>query len=1182
MKAICQRLLTFALLFFTTGVLAQDYNVSGVVVNDKGDPLKGATVFIGGSERVMPTDENGRFSFGHIPPGSFQLSVQMIGFAPEIRNIIVKNAAIMVAIKLQSKPVSLAVVNIGKKGAWARNFEIFKRVFLGQSANARQCIIVNPQVVDFSTRKGLLEAEADDFLIIENKRLGYRVRYLLQDFSYNYDEGVVLYHGDCSFEELDGTTEQKSLWAQNRLKTYQGSFMHFLRSVSANNTLENGFIVRPLYGYGRLRVDSSVVDPYKVVIKNRQVKFDSLITAIDSNFISFRFKKLYIIYDPKKAATFGANVSDNIRTKVIDNDASLLRLAANEAIIDKKGSTDYRDFFIQGYWTNARVGDQLPVEYKPPVPDIPHRNVPVNPVLMSLQKWVDSIPQEKTYLHMDKPYYASGDTIWFKGYLTSGSRHQLSHISGSAYIDLINEENQAVKTLELPVDSGTLAGNLILGDDIKAGSYRIRAYTQWMRNAGEDYFFEKTFTIGDPKTFKENADSKPSLQQTDIQFFPESGSLVNGITSKVGFKAVGPDGLGTPISGTVTDNTNKPVAQISTLHAGMGNFLLKPLTGKTYTANIKFTDGATKSVPLPTVSNSGYVLSVYQPTKDSILVRIQASAIYQQSTINLVVHSSGEIVFSSPIEISEPMTSVWLDKGSFPSGIAQFTIFSKDYAPLNERIAFIKNTDHMALTIKTEKPVYKGREHVQLQLNAKEGDGVPVAANFSVAVTDENKTPVDESSERTIFSNILLSADLKGYIEKPNYYFSADTDEVNNALDNLMLTQGYRRFEWRLLDSIVNAKPIFKPEGLGRTFEGTVTDLQHKPLPNAAVMLVSINARISKATTTDAYGRFKFSNVIFPDSAKFAVQARGAQNSDKAIINVDSLPSVLINHRPGLADITIIKADLQKAEQDGVIPQLKGQHVLKQVEIKAAKNTPTKGVVPQGMYSLPDEESADKVITIPDPENYLTLEMFLQARLAGIRIGQDGHQFKVLVDTRSLTTTVPTDEDLNKMPPTAETPEIGLIVNGQHIISHSAIDEILEGSISPKDVAKIEVVKNNQALRNFLRVGGRPAPAGYLLILTKPATMRKQYLPNVANISPKGFNSVRQFYSPRYDKPTDITKPDTRTTIYWNPYVNTDATTGNATLYFYNADGPGNYRVVIEGINAAGELGRQVYHYKVE
>jgi len=1169
MKNICQ------LLFFTIFLLASDrvfaqegYTVSGVVINEKGEPQKDATVFIGGSERVMPTDENGRFNFTSILSGTYQLSVQLLGYAPLTRNVIVKNSPVKVDMQLQQKTIKLEQVNIGKKNASEKNLKVFKEKFLGQSANAKQCVILNPEIINFSTKKGQLFADADNFLIIENKRLGYRLHYLLNGFSYTHTEGTVSYHGECSFEELDGNVKQKKQWAKNRLEAYQGSFMHFLRSVYANNTLENGFITKPVDGYATLKYDTTTIRlPDRVIIGDRPVMFDSLITAIDSNFMSFKFRQqLYVIYNPKIAARFKANKSDLQQSITVDQKGSVLRLATDQSIIDKKGSyTDYRDFFIHGYWATARVGDQLPVEYKPPVAEIPSRVIATNPLLISLQKWTDSIPQEKAYLHLDKPYYVPGDTIWFKGYLTSGSRHQLSPISGAVYVDLINEQNQPVKTLKLPVDSGTVAGDLILDDYVKAGSYRIRAYTQWMRNAGEDYFFDRTFTIGNPlHSEKEKKHPKPLLQQPDVQFFPEGGNLVNNITSRVGFKAVGSNGLGVVIGGSVTDNENIEVARLNTLHAGMGNFLLKPLPGKTYTAHIKFADSTTKNIALPMALNEGYVLNVYQPNKDSILVRIQASATLQHSTVNLIAHSSGEVIFTSQVAINDVMTSLWIDKKSFPSGIAQFTIFDTKNEPLNERIAFIKNNDYMQLAIKTNKALYKSKEHVQLELDAKGSEGTPVAANFSIAVIDESTVPVDESAESPIFSNILLTSDLKGYIEKPNYYFTADSDKINKALDNLMLTQGYRRFEWKLLDSVVKAKPIFKAEGLTTTISGLVTDLQHRALPNANVLLVSTNARINKATTADANGRFRFDKLSFPDSAKFAVQARAAKNSDHAIIILDSIPKIKITAKQNLADINIIKANLQKAEDNGTPIKLTG-HILKQVNIKATRIDNDPNISLQGPVKLPDEESADKIITVPENEPALTLAAFLQATVPGVAVVVDDHGLTGLVELKPSV-----NSGLN-----STTHDIlGIVLDGRSISTKEEKSDILTLEVLPQDVEKILVVRTNLAMVNLF---GKA-----IFIITKSPAARKQYNPSIANISPKGYNKVRQFYSPHYNRPdSEGNKPDLRTTIYWNPYVNTDAM-GKASLDFFNADGPGTYRVVIEGINATGELGRQVYTYTVE
>ncbi|WP_449439483.1 hypothetical protein [Pedobacter steynii] len=122
---------------------------------------------------------------------------------------------------------------------------------------------------------------------------------------------------------------------------------------------------------------------------------------------------------------------------------------------------------------------------------------PIEKLLTSLQSWVEYNSQEKVYLHTDKPYYVVGDTIWFKAYVTIGVKHQLSALSGALYIDLINEGDSIAQALKLPLMAGMAKGSIVLSDTVlREGNYRIRAYTQWMRNAGSEYFYDSTFSIG--------------------------------------------------------------------------------------------------------------------------------------------------------------------------------------------------------------------------------------------------------------------------------------------------------------------------------------------------------------------------------------------------------------------------------------------------------------------------------------------------------------------------------------------------------------------------------------------------------------------------------------------------------------------------------------------------------------
>ncbi|MES2807936.1 MAG: carboxypeptidase regulatory-like domain-containing protein [Bacteroidota bacterium] len=1203
MRSFRQLLLFVVLLSLSTVAFAQDdYTVSGVVTNEKGEPVKSATVFIGGSQRVTPTDEGGRFIFSKLPQGTFKLSVQMLGYAPLIQNVNVKDASVKVDLKLSPKAITLAEVKVGNNKAWEENFNIFKTQFLGNTANGKQCIIVNPGALNFSTKKGVLYADADEFLVIENKRLGYRIKYMLKYFSYDKAQRLELHDGEFTFEELEGTFQMQDLWAKTRLQTYQGSFRHFLRSVYANNVAENGFLARPLYGYRRVNVESQMatanafslmsIDPSRVTIKDSPIKFDSLISAIDTTFTSFKFRQMLVTYDPKKAIKFAAKkpATDN-SSMSLSSSESILVLSNEQAVIDSRGSyVDYKSFFITGKWGTLRVGDQLPFEYKPPMPEIPRRDVPTNQLLASLHKWTDSLPQEKVYLHMDKPYYAQGDTIWFKGYLTNGADHQLTQQSGAAYVELVDDKAQLIKRLKLQVNQGTIAGDLVLVDSVKAGNYRVRAYTQWMRNAGEEYFFDKTITVGDPlddknKPVPENVVAATNPQQTDIQFFPESGSLITGVPSRIAFKATGTDGLGVPVGGYVTDNDNKQVAQIFTRHAGMGNFVLTPGRGRTYTATIKFADSTTKSLPLPVASREGYVLSVYQTSRDSVLVRIHASDLLQPSNINLIAHSSGRVIFSSPITIKGPVTNVWLNKTLFPSGVAQFTIFNTKNQPLIERIAFIKNPDQMQLVVNADSSIYNRRGRVQLKLNAKDSEGAAIGANFSVAVIDENKVPVDETAESTIFSHLLLTSDIKGYVERPNYYFTTDTSEMNRALDNLMLTQGYRRFEWKNLESTLNTAPVFAAEAKGSTISGKVTNLQGKLLEGASVSLLSLNARINKSTSTDADGRFKFENLVFADSARFAVASKIPESTNGTIITIDTIPNIEISQKQNLAEVQLIENKLQQVANEGKPAKLTGLHDLKEVKIKAIKvvDNENRYAMQQGPLTQRDA-SVDKVIRIQNPEQFQDIGTFLLAGIPGVTMETGPTGVTQLVDMRrmpSLNVTTSKDDASR---------DIAVLVNG---MSNYDIDDIMNGRVFlPVDVDRIQVIRTSLPAKERMRgapaaprnPGERPntGSAGFVNIILKHPSQRKQYNPHIANIMPKGFNLTREFYSPKYDRPqVNARIPDLRTTIYWNPYVNTD-TNGEVKFDFYNGDGAGTYRVVVEGINAEGELGRQVFRYKVE
>jgi hypothetical protein len=767
----------------------------------------------------------------------------------------------------------------------------------------------------------------------------------------------------------------------------------------------------------------------------------------------------------------------------------------------------------------------------------------------------------------------------------------LSKLSGALHVELIDEKDSLLHSLKLPLTAGMAMGDFTLGDEYRAGNFRIRAYTQWMRNAGEEYFYDHTFAVGDPLNVAGQEDNKDkdrqekkaksqrtdllpdSLSKSDVQFFPEGGNLLYGINSRIGFKAVGANGRGIAVKGTVVDHTGEEITSFESLHAGMGVFNIRPQAGKRYSAKLTFADGSANTVALPGVADQGYVLSVYQPNKDSILVRIKATPGQFQTprSVSLVAQSGGETVFASKVEILKVMNSIWIPKREFPTGIAQFTVFDGGSEPVNERIAFIKSDDGMELHVSSAKKTYKSREKVTIDLESLNRFGDAVPGNFSVSVVDESKVPFEEANESTMLSNLLLSSDIKGYIEQPSYYFTNDTYEVNKALDNLMLTQGYRRFAWKeILSTTAANRPLYKAESLGTEISGRVLSLSGTPVVNGTVTVMSLTPGFLEQTKTDADGRFKYAPIMLADSLRFAVQAVTDKKSKKVEVILDSIPGQVIGRNWNITDFNANIAESTKVylenskKQDELLVRTGRQsraNRLKEVRITARKLAKSE-MTSQGIFQLP-EDHADFTYKMKD-ENCANLGICLQGRLGSV-------SFRPYPEEKP--------EVLN-MPIFRNAP-MQVFLDGNRLNTFLEIAQLFDqNSVDPKDIIKIDVVTVNMALMQTFSMPGKLGSPGLFIYTRKKRAPR--YNPNVVNIKPKGFNKTREFYSPRYDRP-DVSHqlPDLRATIYWNPKIKTFAN-GRASFSFFNADDPGTYKVTVEGINAAGELARLVYRYEVE
>ncbi|MCC8425184.1 TonB-dependent receptor plug domain-containing protein [Mucilaginibacter sp. UR6-11] len=785
-------------------------------------------------------------------------------------------------------------------------------------------------------------------------------------------------------------------------------------------------------------------------------------------------------------------------------------------------------------------------------------------IVGQLDKWATIYPTEKVYLQLDKPYYSAGDNIWFKAYVTLNNRHRLSALSKVLNVDLIDTHDSVKRRIKLAINNGVAWGDFTLPDTLIAGNYHIRAYTNWMRNAGPDYYFDKTIAVGNAAMLalqKNKSAAKTGNGGPDIRFFPESGNLVNGLRSKVAIKAVSPTGLGVDITGSVIDNENNVVSNFTTRHLGMGIFALTPQAGKTYRALITYLNGKKQTVNLPRAISSGYVLTINTLDSANISVKVAASANMTNSgQFYIVAQSGGEALYIANNKTVGNTFMVNVPAAKFPSGIVQFTLFSATGEPLSERLAFVRHQNDLLNLHINANPVSTVREKYKIDLDAQ-NNGKPAEGNFSVAVLDESKVSARQTDETTILAHLLLTSDLRGYIENPAYYFENANETTRADLDVLMLTQGYRRFEWKPLLAGAIKAPLYQAED-DIEISGMVTTPGKKPMPNAKVFLFSrTNGFFFRDTVANEQGRFVFKNLTLTDSTRFVLQARTPKNGTYAEIFLDEKEVAEPNGRqtsyndynqPDL--LNYVKYSKELTDQE--IKYGVGNHtiLLKQVNVRAKLQKP----VLSYSSNISGAGNADQVLTNDMLYKYGPgdLEMFLQTRVNGIYF-VDGYPY-------------------SRRGQGVDSGKMLVLING--VESYNGVADLMTG-----DVGSVEILKG----ANHSALFGPRAMNGIMIINLKTGidamnNLSKNSSPDVARFISKGYYAAREFYSPQYDDPkTNKTLADLRTTIYWNPNVSTDSN-GHASFEYYNAGTPGTYRVIVEGIDANGHLGHEVYRYKVQ
>ncbi|WP_462254842.1 hypothetical protein [Ferruginibacter sp.] len=760
----------------------------------------------------------------------------------------------------------------------------------------------------------------------------------------------------------------------------------------------------------------------------------------------------------------------------------------------------------------------------------------------------EKYPQEKIYLHLDKSYYNAGETIWFKAYLAADNL--IKPLSKTVYAELIDDKGFILQKKIMPVYASGAASNFDLPDTINSPKLYIRAYTSWMLNFDSTLLYVKPVQI-----ISSSAAAKklPSPVVTySLTLFPEGGDMVEDIGCRIAFKATDQEGIPFFVSGNIVNESGKKINSFTAAHDGMGFFLIMPVAGEKYKAIWKDKKGVQHETALPEAKKQSVSLSISNTTDTMryTLKRPQnADEVFTAYTV--VAQMQHQMMYSAKInmknrtEVTAPIATE-----SFGDGVLQLTVFNAAQIPVAERLVFINHNNYYFATDlhAVEKNITK-HGHNALQIDV----GDTLLSNLSIAVTDAGINPITENEEN-IFSNLLVTSDLKGYVYNPAYYFSNDADSVKQHLDLVMMTNGWRRFKWENLLAKQWPKLNFPVDNYislrGNIYGLSKTQLAGKDL-TALIKTKNKNSEFLSIPIT-ADGQFRITGMYLFDTAKLYYQI----NNDKDKKLTSSASFKFVNEIAAAASPSSnllsslyfnLKRDSSYLQKNAKLAALQ-RSFLESNKTKTLDAVRVVGKTKSLKQKLEEEYTSGffaggdgytfAVDDDPFAKTAISILDYLRGKVAGLQIGSDGQS----ATWRGSSTSIFLDENNT--------------------------DISLLQSIPMSNVALIKVFRPP-----FFGASGGGAGGAIAIYTKKGADNSAVKGLDFTNIY--GYSAIKEFYMPDYEKTTTPDLPDYRSTLYWSPFLIFDKKTRRIKIPFYNSDNCKKIRVVIEGINQFGQLTRE-------
>lgn len=620
----------------------------------------------------------------------------------------------------------------------------------------------------------------------------------------------------------------------------------------------------------------------------------------------------------------------------------------------------------------------------------------------------------------------------------------------------------------------------------------------------------------------------------DVKFFPEGGALLSIPHQNVAFKVQGADGFSKEVEGFLFNSKGDTLTNFRSEHNGMGIFTMNPVDNETYYVTARTNDSITKRFDLPAIEPKGISIAMSH-YKQEIRYEIQKTETTEwPQKLFLLAHTRGKLAILQPI--NPERTFGKMNDSLFTEGITHFMLIDQQGNALSERLVFVPDHKPNQWQITADQPTYGKREKVSLQIAAKDNEGNPVEGTFSVSITDR-KSIQPNSLADNILSNLLLTSDLKGYVEDPAYYFLNQDARTLRSIDYLMMTHGWRRHK---IENVLRTPSLNFTNYIekGQTISGRIMGFFGANVKKGPICVLAPKYNIIATTETDEKGQF-IVNTSFRDSTTFLVQARTKKGFAGVDILMDPPQYPVATHKAPYFNgaATFMEDYLMNTRDQYYMEGGMRVYNLKEVTVTAKRERPSsKSIYTGGINTYTVEE--DRL------QGYGQTAFDAASRLPSVTI-TNGSEIHIRNNSE---------------------PAIIVI---DDIVYEDASDILKDIQVS--DMSSISLLRGADAVI----LGPRASGGAVVITLKDPRNLPARPAQGIITYTPLGYSESVEFYHPTYDTPEkkNAQRSDFRSTVYWNPELRLDAE-GKATIEYYTPDSTAPEDIIIEGVDKNGKVCR--------